>query len=180
MFQTINTPIPGLLSVDPLVRDDARGNFAKLLHHDYFETHAMSCNCAESYISSSKKNVLRGMHFQNPPHDHEKVVYCIGGAVLDVVLDLRKDSPTFGKSFSRQLDGLSNQGMYIPKGCAHGFLTLSENALMLYYVSTTYSPEHDSGIHWNSFGYDWPVGNPLISDRDETFIGLSDFVSPFY
>ena len=113
------------------------------------------------------------------PYFHAKLVYCVQGSILDVALDVRIGSPTFGKSLMMELNAESGQALYFPKGIVHGFYCLSEEALMVYKVSTTYSPKDDTGILWNSAGIDWPVQNPIISARDCGFSSFADFESPF-
>jgi dTDP-4-dehydrorhamnose 3,5-epimerase/CDP-3, 6-dideoxy-D-glycero-D-glycero-4-hexulose-5-epimerase len=132
----------------------------------------------EEFYSISQKNVLRGMHFQLPPHAHDKLVYCTRGAVLDVLLDLRRGEG-YGLVASAQLSGQNGQLIFIPKGIAHGFVALTDESLMLYKTSTEHVPESDCGIRWDSFGFGWDVDQPITSARDEKHATFSDFVSPF-
>ena len=127
----------------------------------------------------SNKDVVRGMHFQTQPDDHDKTVTCVQGAVLDVVLDLRKASKTYKQVFSTELNAQNKQVLVIPKGCAHGFLSLQDNSMMFYKVSTVYSPVNDKGILWSSIGFDWPVANALVSERDQSHPTLTNYESPF-
>ncbi len=166
MFEIAATPLGGLLTIAPLLRPDARGRFVKLFHAPSFATLGLCTEFREQYLTTSHRDVLRGMHFQTPPHDHVKLVYCLSGRVLDVALDLRRASATYGQAFSTELDGGENQGLYIPRGFAHGFLTLSPEAALHYFVETAHAPDHDTGVRWDSFGFDWPVAAPLISLRD--------------
>ena len=119
------------------------------------------------------------MHFQIPPHDHSKLVYCVHGKVFDAVVDLRVSSSTYGKYDTTELDSETINVLYIPAGLAHGFYTISERAIMIYKVGTMYSSEYDTGILWNSLGIPWPDENPIISDRDNQFIEFDQFKSPF-
>ncbi|MCL0041601.1 dTDP-4-dehydrorhamnose 3,5-epimerase [Peptococcaceae bacterium] len=178
-MQIEKTNLPQCFVIHPRVMIDQRGSFAKVFHKDTFEAHNLETNYTEQYFSHSHKGVLRGMHFQLPPMEHAKLVYCIYGKVLDVVVDLRKGSPAFKKHQAFELDDQKQNALYIPPGLAHGFLTLSEKAIMVYNVSTVYSPEHDSGIKWDSIGFSWPVESPIISARDQKFVQLADFDSPF-
>jgi dTDP-4-dehydrorhamnose 3,5-epimerase len=114
-----------------------------------------------------------------PPMDHVKMVYCVHGEVLDVVVDLRKGSPSFGTYELFELNDEKANIIYIPKGVAHGFYVLSQQAIMVYHVSTVYSPQHDSGILWNSLDIPWPDQNPIVSERDQRLIPFSKFISPF-
>ncbi len=159
--------------------DDARGAFIKTFHDGLFKEHNINFELKESYYSFSKKGVIRGMHFQLPPHDHAKIVFCPLGAILDVIIDLRKDSLTFGKYFSIELSEQNNLAYYIPKGFAHGFQAMTENAMTFYLVSSEYSKEHDTGIRYDSFGFNWEESNPIISERDLGFPEFGAWQSPF-
>lgn len=178
-MKIVKTSIPQCFIIYPQIITDQRGSFAKVFHKDTFEKHNLETNYAEQYFSHSHKRVLRGMHFQLPPVEHAKLVYCIYGEVLDVVVDLRKGSPIFKKYQVFELDDQKQHALYIPPGLAHGFLTLSEKAIMVYNVSTVYAPEHDTGIKWDSIDFAWPVESPVISERDQKFAQLADFDSPF-
>ena len=121
------------------------------------------------------------MHFQLPPHDHEKLVYVPQGAILDVVIDLRKKSHTYGNYISVELSDQNKKSIFIPRGFAHGFKSLLDDTITVYNVTTEYNSTADSGIHYNSFGFDWEVDNPIISRRDSTFVGIKNFLdnNPF-
>lgn len=179
LFEKISTPLEGCFELQPIVRGDKRGSFVKIFHADIFEELGLATDFKEEYYSTSIKNVLRGMHFQTPPADHVKLVCCIEGAVKDVVVDLRKNSATFGKHCAFNLSAEKANMLYIPKGLAHGFLTLSERAIMLYNVTSVYSPENDKGILWSSCGIDWQCDAPIISARDQNHPPLAAFDSPF-
>ncbi len=178
MKTVISTPIEGLFLISPFCSEDARGSFVKTFNKVAFEKERFATNFQESYYSQSQKGVIRGMHFQRPPHEHEKLVYVTDGEIIDVVLDLRKNSSTFGKAYSTILKAFGNV-VYIPKGLAHGFLTLSAKATVVYNVTTVYNPEADMGIRWNSFNFDWGITNPVVSDRDNAFPLFNTFSSPF-
>lgn len=174
------TAISGCVEIIPDIFTDERGRFIKTFHRDTFESSGLEVDWREEYYSTSIKGVLRGFHFQLPPHDHAKLVYCTAGEVLDVVLDLRKGSPSFGAHAMFQLNETTAHMIYIPKGCAHAFYTLSEQATMMYKVSTVYAPAHDSGLLWNSVGVSWPDDNPIMSDRDKALPAFADFITnPF-
>ena len=179
LFEKIETSLEGCFEIQPIVRGDIRGSFVKTFHENSFAELGLETDFKEQYYSTSIKNVLRGMHFQTPPADHVKLVYCILGKVMDVVVDLRKKSSTYGKHQIFYLDSEKGNMAYIPKGLAHGFLTLSEKAVMLYNVTTVYSPENDSGILWNSCGIDWKCDAPILSERDKKHLTLENFDSPF-
>ncbi|HEX7569500.1 MAG TPA: dTDP-4-dehydrorhamnose 3,5-epimerase [Verrucomicrobiae bacterium] len=178
-MQLVPTELPGLQIILPRIFQDARGSFVKTFQADQFRELGLNFEPREEFFSTSAKGVLRGMHFQLPPAATAKLVYCIAGNVLDVVLDLRKNSPTFGRSYAHELNAANREMFFIPIGFAHGFLALADNATMVYQTSTVHSPAHDTGVHWDSFGFDWPVKNPILSERDKKFSTLLDFQSPF-
>lgn len=159
--------------------EDQRGDLVKLFHRHWFEKNEMPFEPREEFYSTSGKDVLRGMHFQVPPADHAKLVTCLSGKVLDVILDLRKDSDSYGQFSSAELSDENRHFLFIPSGFAHGFLSLSEASVLHYLTGTEHSPEHDRGVRWDSFDFDWPVRNPLISKRDLEHPALADFRSPF-
>lgn len=159
--------------------NDIRGNFTKIFNDKYFQTSGLSCEFKECFISVSHKNVIRGLHFQAPPFDHIKLVSVLSGSVRDVVVDLRKGSPNYGKYVVVELNSDLKQALYIPSGFAHGFLSLEDNTSMMYMVTEGYHPESDCGIRWDSIAYIWGVKNPIISERDKGFVELKDFESPF-
>jgi dTDP-4-dehydrorhamnose 3,5-epimerase len=179
MFALKDTAIAGCFEIQPRVMDDLRGRFVKTFHAGAFAELGLATNFAEEYYSHSRNHVIRGMHFQTPPEDHVKMVYCVHGEVFDVVLDLRVGSPTYGKTASFCLSAEKGNCLYIPKGLAHGFCTTSELATLVYRVSTVYAPQHDTGVLWSSIDVEWPTDSPLISERDATFKPLSAFESPF-
>lgn len=180
MFELFQTPIAGCYEIQPKVLSDERGCFVKTFHRTEFARHDLQTDFDEEYYSVSHAGVIRGLHFQLPPMDHVKVVYCVSGSVFDAVVDLRIGSPTYGQSFSTQLSAAKGNGLYIPQGFAHGFAVTSETAILMYKVSTVYSPEHDSGILWNSANISWPISDPILSTRDQSFTPLCDFDSPFH
>lgn len=169
----------GAYVIDMPAFQDDRGSFIKAFHETSLAAHGIQFHLKESYFSYSNKDVIRGMHFQLPPHQHSKIVFCPGGAILDVIIDLRKDSPTYKQYHTEVLSGENNKACYIPVGFAHGFRALTDDAITYYLVSSEYSKEHDTGILYNSFGYDWEVEKPIISERDLSFPKLEDWESPF-
>jgi len=175
-----STLIPGCFEIVSKYIPDTRGEFIKFFNFDLFHDYGLEVDFKEEYCTISKKNVIRGMHFQIPPMDHVKKVYCISGEVMDVVLDLRKGSPFFNKYQVFHLSSVKGNQLYIPKGCAHGFFAHTESAKLNYHVSSVYSSEHDTGILWDSFGFDWPIKHPILSERDKSFSPLNKFQSPFY
>ena len=173
------TSLSNVYLIEPKVFFDERGVFIKTFNETDFENCGIESNFKESFYSESKKNVIRGMHFQLPPHDQAKLVYVPYGIIIDVVLDIRKSSPTYGESFSVELSRENRKAVYIPPGFAHGFASSSEDCIVVYMTTTTYQAEYDSGIRWDSFGYHWQINNPIISKRDQSFIKFSEFESPF-
>ena len=179
-MEFVDLPLSGAQLITlPCFKDD-RGAFVKTFNDTTFlEKAGIDFELKESYFSLSKNNVIRGMHFQLPPHDHAKIVFCPQGAILDVIVDLRKNSPTFGQFEAQILSEENNKAYYIPKGFAHGFKSLQDNAMTYYLVSSGYHQPSDTGIRWDSFGFDWNCEEPIISQRDRSFAALSDFESPF-
>lgn len=173
------TPMEQVFVLSPPVFTDNRGSFVKVFNRDLFASRGLQCEWEELFYSTSNRDVLRGFHFQLPPRDLEKIVWVTSGEVLDVVLDLRKDSGSYGSCFSVNLSGDNCKAIYIPKGVAHAFCVLSSTATVLYQTSRGFSPQHDTGIRWDSVGFDWPVTNPVISVKDNNLPTLADFVSPF-
>jgi dTDP-4-dehydrorhamnose 3,5-epimerase len=174
------TEIPGCYEVQSRLFKDDRGVFIKIFHSEEFRSLGLCADWKEQYYSTSNQGVLRGLHFQLPPHDHAKLVYCIAGSVEDVALDLRVGSPTYGKTIMLELSARKGNMIYLPKGLAHGFCTPSEPATLVYNVSSVYEQDADSGIRWDSVGVQWPIQNPLLSNRDRSFPALDEFKSPFF
>jgi dTDP-4-dehydrorhamnose 3,5-epimerase len=158
---------------------DNRGEFIKTINKDTFEANKLSFQFFESFFSISKNNVFRGMHFQFSPHDHAKLVYVIKGAIVDVVLDLRSQSPSFGEYFSVELSELNRKGIYMGKGFAHGFLSLENDTIVQYHTTTVQNKESEGGIKWDSFGYKLPIDNPIVSQRDESFLPFNENLKYF-
>lgn len=178
-MKIIQTAIPGLQILEPRVFEDTRGKFIKTFNDTFFKENGFDIQIKETYFSISHNDVLRGMHFQIPPHDHLKIVYVPAGKIIDVVLDIRKGSPTYGKSFEIELSGENAKALIIPKGLAHGFKSLEDNTNVSYMQTSGYAPECDAGIKYDSFNHDWNINNPKMSDRDKTFVDFNDFDSPF-
>ena len=178
-MQLTELPFSGCFRLQPRVFQDARGRFVKPLVVSQLQAHGLRTDFVEQYHSTSAPGVIRGMHFQTPPHAHAKLVYCAAGAVTDVLLDLRRQSPTYGQAIALPLTAESGHALYLAAGIAHGFVAAIEPALMIYNVTSEYAPAHDSGVRWDSFGFDWGVTAPVMSERDRSFPAFADFVSPF-
>jgi len=167
----IKTSFPGLMIIEPKVFGDARGNFFESYNEIVLFDAGIQTVFRQDNQSLSKHGVIRGLHFQKNPHAQTKLIRVIEGAIHDVVLDLRKDSPTFGKWYSLELSAENKQQLYIPQGFAHGFSVLSEQAVILYKCDNFYNPQYECGIYYNdpALGIDWKVdaAKAIISDRDK-------------
>ena len=168
------TFIPGLKLIHLKKFTDSRGCFLKVFNAEFFKENDLESNFKESYYSISQKDVIRGMHFQIPPFEHTKLVYLNQGKIVDVILDIRKTSQTYGQYFSMELQTTNPVLIYIPIGCAHGFLSLEDNTMVTYLQSSCYNQTCDKGIKYNSFGKDWGIEHAIMSDRDLTFPDLID------
>ena len=162
----------------PVFHDD-RGHFVKTIQSSVFEEHGLEGEFRECFYTTSYRNVLRGMHFQTPPSDHAKLLYCTEGSIYDVALDLRIGSPTYGMHEVYELSTLASNAVYLPRGIAHGFCVREAPAVMVYHVTSEHDRRRDAGIHWNSFGAAWPIDSPVVSVRDNGFVAFEDFKSPF-
>lgn len=179
MFDKIETAIEGLLIIRPRIFSDDRGLFIKIFHNNLFEKLGLRSDFKEEYYSTSLKGVVRGLHFQTPPDQHVKCITCIQGEIFDAVVDLRKNSPTFGKHFTIQLKENDPTMLYIPEGMAHGFMALTDNSIFLNKTTTVFSAECDTGIHWNSCGIEWPKIPVIVSEKDKNMISFDKYESPF-
>lgn len=175
----VETQLKGVRIIEPKDFQDERGGFVKIFHQASWLEANLPFQLAESYYSTSRKQVIRGMHFQTPPADHTKLVYVTNGAILDVVLDIRAGSPSYGQYISLEVSAENHKMIYIPAGFAHGFMALTDNACVTYLQTTMHSPEHDQGIRFDSFGFDWGISQPIISKRDQQFPSLAEFKTPF-
>jgi dTDP-4-dehydrorhamnose 3,5-epimerase len=169
------TEIEGVYIITNFNAKDERGLFVKTFNKNSFNKNNLDFEIRESYYSVSNKDVIRGMHFQLKPNEHEKLVYVPKGSILDVVLDLRKKSKTYKQHISMNLSSSNKKSIFIPKGLAHGFKSLEDNTITNYCVSTEYNSSADTGIRFNSFGFNWQNENPIISERDNSFDTLNDY-----
>jgi dTDP-4-dehydrorhamnose 3,5-epimerase len=158
---------------------DARGTFLKLFERSTFAELGLDPEVVEVFCSTSHLGVVRGLHFQLPPHAHAKTVVPLAGAIHDVVVDLRVDAPTYGEHAAFELSADAGTALHVPVGCAHGFQALTQDAIVAYLVSTEHAPEHDTGIHWDSAGIRWPLPPAMVSERDAALPHLGEFDSPF-
>jgi dTDP-4-dehydrorhamnose 3,5-epimerase len=166
------TSLPGVWLVKPELHEDFRGFFARTWCEREFAAAGLAERWVQSSISLTKKRgTLRGMHFQRPPHEEVKLVRCTAGAILDIVLDLRPESPTFKAHVAVELTAENRWMIYIPRGCAHGYQTLQDDVEVLYDISQFYAPESAAGVRWDdpAFAISWADPNPIMSERDRTF-----------
>ena len=177
------TKIHGLLLIKPKVFTDDRGYFFEPFNNSFFSEKIGKINFVQDNESESSKGVLRGFHFQKPPFAQSKLVRCIKGEVLDIALDLRKNSTTYGKYEKFVLSEKNKHQLFIPKGFAHAFLVLSNKAIFSYKVDNYYAPSHDSGIKWNDpeLSIDWGIDEEslIISEKDKNLSLMSEFETPF-
>jgi dTDP-4-dehydrorhamnose 3,5-epimerase len=168
------TELPGAYVIDLEPIEDERGFFARSWCEREFSKHGLSTKIAQANISFNKrKGTLRGMHFQKPPHAEVKLVRCTRGAIYDVIIDLRPDSPARSRWIGVELTAENRRMLYVPKLFAHGFQTLADDTEIFYLVSDFYAPEAEGGVRWDdpAFGIDWPLGEPTdISDKDRGWL----------
>ncbi|MGO9599615.1 MAG: dTDP-4-dehydrorhamnose 3,5-epimerase [Isosphaeraceae bacterium] len=167
--------IPGAYLIDLEKRGDDRGFFARAFCEQEFASHQLVSQFVQVNNSlSAHKGTLRGMHYQLPPKAETKLVRCIRGSLYDLILDLRPGSPSFGRSFGAELSADNRRMMYVPKGFAHGFITLEENTEAFYFVDEFYAPDRERGLRWNdpAFQLSWPIAPVVLSDKDA---GQRDF-----
>jgi len=163
------TSLPGVYLLGLERREDARGWFARAFCEREFGARGLATRFVQANVSSTvARHTLRGMHYQLEPAAETKLVHCLHGALWDVVLDLRSDSPSFGRWFGAELSAANGRIMYAPKGCAHGFLTLEPDTHVFYLVDAFYAPGRERGVRWNDphFAIDWPHAPAVLSERD--------------
>jgi dTDP-4-dehydrorhamnose 3,5-epimerase len=179
----IETKISDLIIIEPKVFGDSRGYFFESYNQKKFEEVICKTSFVQENESKSSKGVIRGLHFQKPPYEQAKLVRCIEGEVLDVALDIRKNSKTYGKHVSVLLSGENKLQLFVPRGFAHGFLVLSNSATFAYKVDNIYAPDHDAGIRWNDkeLNIQWGLEDSevIISRKDAELPFFSKFESPF-
>ncbi len=166
------TPLPGAYVVELRRLEDDRGFFARSFCRDEFIERGLNPGVAQCNVSfNPRRGTLRGMHYQVVPHAEDKLVRCTQGEIWDVIIDLRADSPGFKKWFGVELSAASRRALYVPKGFAHGFQTLTDDAEVLYMMAAPYHPDSARGVRWDdpAFGIEWPIADPGMSDRDRSF-----------
>ena len=179
----IETKISDLIIIEPTVFGDTRGYFLESYNKKKFEEVVGKTSFIQDNESKSFKGVLRGLHFQTPPFEQAKLVRCIEGEVVDVAVDIRKKSKTYGQHVAVLLSGDNKRQLFVPRGFAHGFLVLSDSATFAYKVDNTYAPDHDAGIRWNDeeLNIQWGMedGDVMVSKKDAELPFFSEVESPF-
>ncbi|MFN5794170.1 MAG: dTDP-4-dehydrorhamnose 3,5-epimerase [Bacteroidota bacterium] len=180
-MEIIETGIKDLVVIKPRVFRDDRGYFFESFNRSKLDFLGNDLEFVQDNQSLSQKDVLRGLHFQNPPYAQAKLVSVIQGSVLDVAVDIRKQSPTYGKSFSIVLDGIDKSQLFIPAGFAHGFKTLENNTIFFYKCSNYYNKESEGCLLWNdpNLNINWDIENPILSEKDKTGEFFDSFISNF-
>ena len=182
-MEVIKTAIDGVVILEPKVFKDARGNFLESFSQREFEEKVRKINFVQDNESMSSYGVMRGLHFQCPPYTQSKLVKCVKGRVLDVALDIRKGSPTYGQHVAVELNEENHRQFFVPRGFAHGFAVLSETAVFQYKCDNFYAPQADGGISIKdeSLRIDWmiPIEETILSEKDKKHVFLVNFDSPF-
>ena len=182
-MDVIKTAIEGLVIIEPKVFKDARGYFFESFSQREFEAKVRKINFVQDNESMSNYGVMRGLHFQRPPFAQSKLVRCVKGRVLDVAVDIRKGSPTYGQHVAVELSEDNHRQFFVPRGFAHGFVVLSETAVFQYKCDNFYAPEADGGINIKdeTLGIDWGISfeEAILSEKDTKHVSLKDFDSPF-
>lgn len=180
-MQVKTTFIEGLLVIQPTIFHDARGYFYEPYNKKAFAEAGIAEEFVQDNQSFSQKGVIRGLHFQNPPHAQAKLLRILQGSIWDVAVDIRKSSPTYGKYFGIELSAENKTIFYVPKGFAHGFLTLEDNTLLLYKCSDFYNKSSEESLIWNDpdVAIQWKINNPLLSEKDLNGKKLKEFKSQF-
>lgn len=175
------TAIEGVLIIRPDVFADQRGYFMESYSEKKWKEAGLEYTFVQDNESCSSRNVLRGLHFQKPPFAQDKIVRVIQGAVMDVAVDLRKGSPTYGKHVCVELTAENKLQFFLPAGMAHGFVTREDNTIFAYKVTAPYAPQTEGCIRWDDpdLGIEWNCENPILSAKDQEGLLLKDFISPF-
>jgi len=161
------------------IHRDTRGHLVKTFIASEIASVLPDFSVGEVFISTSRKDVLRGMHFQGPSHGQHKIISCLEGRALDVIVDLRKESPGYGQIHEITLSADAGESILVPVGYAHGFLALEDPTILQYVGSSEYHPLCEGGIRWDSFGFVWPIKRPTVSERDQSLPSFSEFNTPF-
>jgi len=174
--------IEGIISISPKIFGDERGYFLESFNEKkYNELIGLNYNFVQDNVSKSSKGVLRGLHFQIPPFDQGKLVYVLQGRAIDIAVDIRKSSPTYGSYVKVFLDSKTKNQLWIPPGFAHGFCALEDETIFCYKCTNFYNPENERSILWNDtdLDIDWDIKNPIVSEKDKLAMCFNSFLSPF-
>ena len=177
----LETKLPDLLIIEPKVFGDERGYFFESYNAETYKTAGLNNEFVQDNESKSDKGVLRGLHFQEPPYEQGKLVRVARGTVMDVSVDIRKGSATFGKWVAIELSERNKRMIWIPAGFAHGFVSLEDDTIFIYKCTNLYNKESENSIVWNDpdLNIDWGIDNPIVSEKDLKAKPFSDFISPF-
>jgi len=177
-FEFKRLEIPDVILIKPKVFEDERGFFMETYKKEDFEKAGIKGEFVQDNHSKSKYGVLRGLHFQKEPYAQAKIVRCVKGVIYDVAVDLRRNSPTFGKFIAVILSEFNKYMLYIPRGFAHGFLVLSNEAEVIYKVDNIYAPDHEGGLIWNDpdVNIPWPIDSPIVSKKDQQWPTLKELI----
>ncbi|MCF8276615.1 MAG: dTDP-4-dehydrorhamnose 3,5-epimerase [Flavobacteriales bacterium] len=180
-MKLIETELKDLFIVEAKVFDDPRGYFYEAFNKQAFEADGLVMDIKQTNISKSQGGVVRGLHFQNPPFSQGKLIRVLKGAVLDVVVDIRKNSMTYGKHFSIELSEENKKALWVPPGFAHGFKTLMDDTIFYYDCTEEYNRDSEGSILWNDaeLGIDWGIQNPILSEKDSLAPRFSELNSQF-
>lgn len=171
-MKLVETTLPGVYVVEPELVEDERGFFARIFDARAFDERGLVAAVAECSVSFNRSRLtLRGLHYQRAPHEEAKLVRCVRGVVYDVAVDLRPDSPTYLRWTASELSAENRLALYLPPGCAHGYLTLADGCELLYQISERYEPASSAGVRWDdpAIGVEWPAAPAVISPRDGSF-----------
>ncbi|MEK9151179.1 MAG: dTDP-4-dehydrorhamnose 3,5-epimerase [Patescibacteria group bacterium] len=182
-MNVIKTALDGVMIIEPDVFADERGFFMEAFEEKrYQRALGLSEHFVQDNLSLSKKGVLRGLHYQAPPYGQGKLISVLSGSVLDVAVDIRHGSPTFGQHTTIELSGENHRQLFVSAGFAHGFVVLSDSALFAYKCTNVYSQEHDRSILWNdpALGIDWGIADPIVSEKDQRHPLLADIPQEYH
>jgi len=174
-MKSFKTPLFGVHLVEPAVFPDERGFFLETYHRQKYRDQGIKVPFVQDNHSHSRQHVLRGLHYQLH-HAQDKLVYALSGAIFDVAVDIRRGSPTFGRWFGAELSAENHRQLFVPQGFAHGFCVLSEIAYFLYKCSDFFAPDDEGGVLWSDpdIGIDWPIEDPIISEKDKQYPCLAE------
>ena len=175
------TSIDGLIVFSPKIHSDERGYFFENFRRNHFDELKLDIDFVQENESMSQENTARGLHLQAPPFAQDKLIRVIKGSILDVAVDVRKKSPTYGKHIAIELNEHNKKSFLVPKGFAHGFCCLENDSIVNYKCSDYYNQNSEMGLYWNdpALGIEWPISDPIVSEKDKVQPSLQDFKSPF-